>query len=468
MTAPAPTALIVDDDEAIRQMLAAVLTKEGLQVVTAIDGVEALAAFRRHHAEVVLMDIRMPRMNGLETLKAITEIDRGTAVILMTAFAEVGTAVKAIKDGAFDYVIKPFDIDEIRLLVRRAMEIHAMRADIVSLRRELSERYGSDGILTDNPRMMELRQTIARVARSNATVLIQGESGTGKELVAAAIHYGSPRATGPFVKVNCAAIPEGLLESEFFGHEKGAFTGATSRRRGRFELAEQGTLFLDEIGEISPGLQVKLLRVLQEHEFERVGGSAPTPTDVRIVAATNRDLEERIRTGAFRQDLFFRLNVVSLKTIPLRERPEDILLLADHFLHRFAAGNELDIRGFEPAALDCLLAHAWPGNVRELANAVERAVVMSTSQFILPEDLPESVSRRNPPGPGGCGLGDTTRPLRELVAGYEAQVIQAALAHNGGNRAQTAMKLGISRRALLYKLQEYRLGQAGGGESEVR
>ncbi|CAL8981335.1 Transcriptional regulatory protein ZraR [Rhodoplanes serenus] len=477
MSVPGPTVLVVDDDEAIRRLLTAVLTKEGVAVTVAENGVEAAESFRRRHADVVLMDIRMPRMNGLDAMKAILEIDRGAAVILMTAFAEVETAVQAIKDGAFDYVLKPFDIEEIRLLVRRALEIRTMRADIVSLRRELSERYGAEGILTDNSRMLELRQTIAKVARSNATVLIQGESGTGKELVAAAVHYGSPRATGPFVKVNCAAIPEGLLESEFFGHEKGAFTGAVGRRRGRFEQAENGTLFLDEIGEISTGLQVKLLRVLQEREFERVGGTAPIKSHVRIVAATNRDLEAMVRAGTFRQDLFFRLNVVSLKTIPLRERPEDIRLLAGHFLERFAAQNDVVIRGFDPAALDCLLGYAWPGNVRELANAIERAVVMSTTSAILPEDLPESVVRGASMLAGGALAGVEAgaaageidgvaigRPLREMVAEFETKVIRAALAHHGGNRARTAVALGISRRALLYKLQDYGLGAKEGAE----
>ncbi|EJW11762.1 Acetoacetate metabolism regulatory protein AtoC [Rhodovulum sp. PH10] len=468
MTTPTPTVLVVDDDEAIRHMLTAVLGKEGVAVSVAADGVEATETYRRHHQDVVLMDIRMPRRNGLEAMKAILEIDRGAAVILMTAFAEVGTAVTAMKDGAFDYVIKPFDIEEIRVLVRRALEIRSMRADIISLRQELAERYGAEGILTDNPRMMELRQTVAKVARSAATVLIEGESGTGKELVAAAVHYGSPRATGPFVKLNCAAIPEGLLESEFFGHEKGSFSGAVGRRRGRFEQAENGTLFLDEIGEISTALQVKLLRVLQEREFERVGGSTPIKTNVRIVAATNRDLEGMVRAGTFRQDLFFRLNVVSLKTIPLRERPEDIRLLAGHFLERFAATNGLVIRGFDPAAMDRLLAHPWPGNVRELANAVERAVVMSTTNVILPEDLPENVGHADAAPDLSPDLvpsldGPDRRPLRERVGEFETQVIRAALAHNGGNRARTAVQLGISRRALLYKLQEYGLGAAREG-----
>ncbi|MBK1689564.1 acetoacetate metabolism transcriptional regulator AtoC [Rubrivivax gelatinosus] len=460
MTPNVPTAIVCDDDEAIRRMLSAVLGKEGLRVVTASDGAEAVEAYRRERPDVVLMDIRMPRMSGLEALSAIMATDRKASVILMTAFAEVGTAVRAIKDGAFDYVIKPFDLDEIRVLVKRALDIRSMREENASLRRELSERIGSEAILTDCPQMIRLKQTVAKVARSHATVLVHGESGTGKELVAAAIHYWSPRAAGPFVKVNCAAIPETLLETEFFGNEKGAFTGATTQRRGRFEMAEHGTLFLDEIGEITPALQVKLLRVLQEREFERVGGSKPVKVDVRIVAATNRDLEAMVREGTFRQDLFFRLNVVSLRTIPLRERPEDVILLAHHFLDRFCAENGVELRGFDPAALKCLAAYHWPGNVRELANAVERAVVMTTSSQILPEDLPESLQCRPE---DGCGLergepaarDEGDRPLRVQVGEFEAEAIRRALARHQGNRARTAAGLGISRRALLYKLQEY-------------
>ncbi|MBK1622656.1 sigma 54-interacting transcriptional regulator [Afifella marina] len=464
MTNSTPVALVVDDDQAICHMLKAVLQKEGLEVVVAKDGLEGVETFRRRHADVVLLDIRMPRMNGLDALKAIVEIDRTAQIVLMTAFAEVGTAVQAMKDGAFDYVLKPFDLDEIRMLVRRILEIRAMRRDIVSLRRELSERYGAEGILTNNPRMIEQRQTIAKVARSNATVLIQGESGTGKELVAAAIHYGSARAAHPFVKVNCAAIPEGLHESEFFGHEKGSFTGAASRHRGRFEQAEHGTLFLDEIGEISPGLQAKLLRVLQEHEFERVGGGTPIKADVRIVAATNRNLQEMVREGTFRQDLYFRLNVVTLETIPLRDRPEDVRLLSEHFLERFCAENNFVIRGFDTSAMDCLLAWPWPGNVRELANAIEHAVVMCTTNVITVEDLPASITGASE-GLADTGNLDATMrkgSLRELVNEFESQVIRNALTRNAGNRSHTAVELGISRRTLLYKLQEYGLASASG------
>jgi two-component system, NtrC family, response regulator AtoC len=456
-----PAVLIVDDDEAIRQMLAAVLAKEGVAVLAAQDGAEAVTLFAAHRMPVVLMDIRMPRMSGMQALAAIRKIDRSVAVILMTAFAEVEMAVRAIKEGAFDYIIKPFDIAELKLLVGRALQMRGLRDDNAALHRALSASYRTDRILTASPRMADLLQTIAKVAKSQATVLVTGESGTGKELVAAAIHYSSPRAAGPFVKVNCAAIPDGLLESEFFGHEKGAFTGAMARRRGRFEQAEHGTLLLDEIGDISPALQVKLLRVLQERTFERVGGGAPVHTDVRVVAATNRDLEALVRQGQFREDLYFRLNVVTLVTVPLRERPEDVQLLANHFLQHFAAENQVDAVGFDDLAMDCLLRYSWPGNVRELSNAVERAVVMSTGRIIFAEDLPERIGTHTPcvavPAPAEAAI-ETDQGLRALVAQYEARVIAEVLERNGGNRLRTAQELGISRRSLLYKLQDYGIG----------
>ncbi|WP_312402767.1 acetoacetate metabolism transcriptional regulator AtoC [Rhizobium sp.] len=454
------TALVVDDDEAIRQMLMAVLTKAGYVVTTARDGMEAVAAFSTQRPDIVLMDIRMPNMTGLQALAEIRRIDRAATVILMTAYAEVGTAVQAIKDGAFDYIIKPFDIEEVMLLIGRSLQMRTMRDDIAALQRELSASYRMDRILTNSPKMLSLLQMVAKVARSNATVLVTGESGTGKEMIASAIHYNSTRSNGPFVKINCAAVPEGLLESEFFGHEKGAFSGAVSRRSGRFEQADGGTLFLDEIGDISASLQVKLLRVLQEREFERVGGDKLIPADVRIVVATNRNLEEMVRQNLFRQDLYFRLNVVTLRTVPLRERPEDVRLLSSHFLQRFASENHIDVDGFDQNAVECLMRYSWPGNVRELSNAVERAVVMSTGGLVFAEDLPENIR---------CGLEEgsdltvTTEPddrdkaLRDLISDYEARVIAEALTRNGGNRVKTARQLGISRRSLLYKLQEYEL-----------
>ncbi len=462
-------ALVADDDDGIRQLLRAVLKREGFEVCLAENGRQAVDLYRAQAFDIVLMDIRMPLMTGMEALTEIRAFDPRATIILMTAFAAVETAVSAIKQGAFDYVIKPFDIDEMLLLVRRALELDRMRADIAALQRELSESWRLDLILTNSPKMIELCQSVTRVAKSTASVLITGESGSGKELLATAIHYGSPRRNGPFVRINCGAIPEGLLESEFFGHEKGAFTGAVARRLGRFEQADGGTLFLDEIGDISPSLQVKLLRVLQERQFERVGGNQTLSVDVRIIGATNRNLEELVRQGRFRQDLYFRLNVVHLKTIPLRDRPEDIRLLAGYFLQKYAADNKAEIGGFDDRAMECLLAYGWPGNVRELANAVERAVVMGTGRTILPEDLPETVcpprdaaqdietetetedDEQNPSPP----IATAGHSLRDLVNDYEARVIAEALARNGGNRVRTARDLGVSRRSLLYKIQEY-------------
>ncbi|NPU85845.1 MAG: acetoacetate metabolism transcriptional regulator AtoC [Syntrophaceae bacterium] len=450
--------LVVDDDESVRKLLSVVLGKEGYDVTCADNGLTGLDAFRNTSPDIVIMDIRMPEMDGLQALEEISRMRRGAAVILMTAYAAVETAVKAMKLGAFDYVIKPFDIDEILLLVERALQMRQMRNDINLLHRELLATYRLDRILTDNPKMKDLCLTVTRIAGSNASVLITGESGSGKELIASAIHYNSKRKSGPFVKINCGAIPEGLLESEFFGHEKGAFTGAIARRRGRFEQAGGGTIFLDEIADISPNLQVKLLRVLQEREFERIGSNETIRTDVRVIVATNRDLESMVRAGTFRQDLYYRVNVVSLHVPPLRERPEDIRLLADHFLQRFAAENNRDILSFDDDAYQVLMGYGWPGNVRELANAVESAVIMGTGSVILSEDLPRHVlggERRDGHETEAQETAESQRPLKEMVKEFERQAILQALERNQENRVRTARELGISRRSLLYKLQEY-------------
>ncbi len=450
--------LIVDDDESVRMLLSVVLGKEGYDVSCADNGVTGLEVFRETSPDVVIMDIRMPEMDGLQALEEISRMRRGATVILMTAFAAVDTAVQAMKLGAFDYVIKPFDIEEVLLLVGRALQMRQMRSDLNLLHRELLASYRLDRILTDNEKMKELCGTVTRIAASNASVLITGESGSGKELIASAIHYNSPRKSGPFVKINCGAIPEGLLESEFFGHEKGSFTGAIARRRGRFEQAGGGTIFLDEIADISPNLQVKLLRVLQEREFERIGSNETIKTDVRVIVATNRDLEGMVRVGTFRQDLYYRVNVVNLRVPPLRERPEDIRLLAEHFLQRFATENNREIASFDDDTLRMLAGYAWPGNVRELANAVESAVIMSTGSVILCEDLPKQVldaERRVAPDAEMQEAAGSARPLKEMVKEFERQAILQALQRNQENRVRTARELGISRRSLLYKLQEY-------------
>jgi two-component system response regulator AtoC len=364
--------------------------------------------------------------------------------------------VQAIKSGVFDFVIKPFDLAEISLLVNRAYQIREMRREIGILKLELSEGFRFNRIITRDPVMQALCDSVVRIAASNATVVIQGESGVGKELLATSLHYHSPRAERPFVKINCGAIPEGLLESEFFGHEKGAFTGAVARRTGRFEHADGGTLFLDEIGDLPLALQVKLLRVIQDREFERVGGNKTLHVDVRMVVATNRDLEAMVAAGTFRSDLYYRLNVVTLPVPPLRRRPADIPLLASHFLRKFATEHGRDIDGFDDHALAILQRYAWPGNVRELANAVERAVVMSTGNTLFAEDLPLPVVHASRPP-----AADEARPktLKEQVREFETRVIIQALEQHQGNRSHTAADLGISRRALLYKLHEFNLDE---------
>ena len=446
--------LIVDDDESIRRMLAAVLAREGFQTATAADGEEGLALFRSGSPDIVLMDIRMPGRTGIEVMSDMLELRPGAAVILMTAYADLDTAVQAIKNGVFDFVIKPFDLAEIGLLVNRAYQMREMRREIVTLQNELSESFRLPRITTRDPAMQALCDAVLRIAASNATVVIYGESGVGKELLATSLHYHSPRAQRPFVKVNCGAIPEGLLESEFFGHEKGAFTGAVARRTGRFEHADGGTLFLDEIGELPLSLQVKLLRVIQDRQFERVGGDKTLNVDVRLVVATNRNLEEMVAAGTFRSDLYYRLNVVSLAVPPLRARPCDIPLLAATFLRKFTAEHAREIDGFDDHALAIMQRYSWPGNVRELSNAVERAVVMSTGNTLFAEDLPLTIVQ-------ACrqsGSEDAApKLLKELVRSFEERVITGALERNQGNRSRTASELGISRRALLYKLHEFNL-----------
>jgi len=446
--------LIVDDDESIRSLLAAVLAREGFQTATARDGEEGLARFGALAPDIVLMDIRMPGLSGLEAMRAMLKLRPGAAIILMTAYADLDTAVQAIKSGVFDFVIKPFDLAEISLLVDRAYQIHEMHREIGLLKAELSQGFHIDRIITRDPAMQALCASVVHIAASNATVVLHGESGVGKELLATSLHYHSPRAARPFVKINCGAIPEGLMESEFFGHEKGAFTGAVARRTGRFEYADGGTLFLDEVGELPLSLQVKLLRVIQDREFERVGGNRTLRVDIRLVVATNRNLEDMVAAGTFRSDLYYRLNVVSLPVPPLRQRPADVPELAAHFLRKFAAEHGREIDGFDDHALAVMQRYAWPGNVRELANAVERAVVMSTGGTLFAEDLPlPIVQSSRPAAPAQAD----PRTLKDLVRAFETGVIRQALARHQGNRSHAAAELGVSRRTLLYKLHEFEL-----------
>jgi DNA-binding NtrC family response regulator len=445
---PRSRILVVDDDPASREMLARVLSAEGHQVKTAADGREALGALDRDGADLVVSDIRMPELDGYELADRMRECAPGVPLVLVTAFGDVEGALQAIRRGAYDYLSKPYDVDAIRLVVARGLAQRALSVENDGLRRQVREKYKLEGIVGRSDAMLQVYKTAARVASSDATVLILGESGTGKELVARALHAASARAGGPFVAVDCGAIAEGVLESELFGHTRGAFTGAAAPRRGLFEEAHHGTLFLDEIGDVGSALQARLLRALQEGEVRRVGANEPVPVDVRIVAATNKDLAAAVKEGRFREDLFYRLAVVSLRIPPLRERPEDIPLLADHFAakHGRAEGGVIT-----PAARALLLAYAWPGNVRELENVVARALALNRSGVVVPDDLPDAV--RGVPAGLDLGGGDGGRE-RPTLAEVERRYAATVLAEVDGNKTRAAEILGIDRKTLYRILGE--------------
>ncbi|HEY8429654.1 MAG TPA: sigma-54 dependent transcriptional regulator [Sandaracinaceae bacterium] len=449
--------LVVDDEANAREALVTLLSDDGYETMAAADGLEALEVMTTFEPEVVLTDLKMPRLDGLGLLERGKKAHPCTAFVVMTAFGSIDTAIEAIKRGAENYVTKPLDFDALGALVARAMEKAKLAAEAAALRERLEKRFSMGEIIGDHPSMQRLMKTVAQVAASRASVLIQGESGTGKELIAAAIHQNSKRKDGPFVRLNCAALAETLLESELFGHERGAFTGAVSRREGRFKQADGGTLFLDEVSEIPLPLQVKLLRFLQEREFERVGGNETIRVDVRIVAASNRDLAKLVESGAFREDLFYRLNVIRLDVPPLRARRSDVPLLAMHFLRRFARENEREISGFTDEAMRALLAYPWPGNVRELENAIERAVVLCPGNEITPDLLPST------PAAGGERTGSAELGLMIpglSMAEVERIVIERTLEAVGGSTAKAAEILGISRRKIQYRLREWAEGAA--------
>ena len=455
--------LVVDDEESVRVMLRLVLSSDGYEVFEASDGFQAVEIARREDLDAIIMDMRMPKMDGIATLRTL-HLERIPAkVILMTAFATVESAVDAMKSGAYDYIIKPFNIDEVKILLERIMESRRLATETNLLRRELCAAYRLGRTATHSVKMRAVYDAVARVAPTQATVLVTGESGTGKELLVNLIHYNSPRAEKPFVKVNCSALPESLLESELFGHEKGAFTNATTRRLGRFELADKGTLFLDEIGEMPAAVQVKLLRVLQEREFERVGGNQTVKTDIRILAATNQSLQDLVAKGKFREDLYYRLVVVTLEIPPLRERREDVPLLARLFLQRFAQETGREVDDFDPETMAILEKYHWPGNVRELSNVVERAVIMSTGRILLPDDLPLNLSSGSAAVETEEAESRNRKTLRDVLKETECALIRRALSQNRGNRMKTARDLGMSRRALQYKIEEYGLGVEGEG-----
>ncbi|MDH5299116.1 MAG: sigma-54 dependent transcriptional regulator [Desulfobulbaceae bacterium] len=444
--------LVVDDDEAHRTMLGTMLSGWGWKVSEADDGATAVAAVHGQPFDAILMDVRMTTMDGLEALGRIHAYNPAIPVVIMTAYSSVDAAVEAIKNGAHDYLTKPLDFERLRLTMDRALD-----------HRQVEEKKAGGGragsamdrgqIIGDSPAMVELLELVAHVAPTEATVLITGESGTGKELIAEAIHRNSTRPAGPFVKVNCAALVENLLESELFGHEKGAFTGADRRREGKFVQADTGTLFLDEVGEMSAAMQAKLLRVLQEHEVQRVGGQETIGVDVRLVAATNRILEDEVQNGNFREDLYYRLNVVTVHVPPLRERRQDLPLLVDFFIAKFAARNNRRVAGVTPRCMDLLLHYPWPGNVRELENAMERGVILMRGDYLDEPDLPLAVRRwaEREMGGGGEGWEPASSPLEEA----ERQIILRTLEECGGNKSEASRRLSITRKTLHSKLQRY-------------
>ncbi len=441
--------LLIDDDESLLEVTAHQLKQGGYDVTTAVTGEQGLEKFKAGTFEVVVTDLALPKMNGIDVLKEVRHLNKDVVVIIITAFGTVENAIEACTLGADDYVTKPFSREQLRFVLEKALRLRNLKAENLQLKSELLEKYDFQNIVAKSGKMQEVLKMVSRVAESDATVLILGESGTGKELVARAIHYNSPRKDNPFITVNCPSIPDNLLESELFGHVKGAYTGATKDRRGKFEQADGGTVFLDEIGDLKPELQAKLLRVLQEKEIERVGGEKATKVDIRILAATNQDLEARVKDGTFREDLYYRLTVVPVHVPPLRERKDEIPYLVDHFLHKYARGRRLQIG---EDATERLMAYDWPGNVRELENAIERAAVLTANAMITPEVLPSQVRPEQEDEVAGnvIRIPDEGLALEEI----ERRSIEIALEKTGGNQTRAAKFLKIPRHILLYRMRK--------------
>ena len=450
--------LVVDDEESMRHMLSLILKREGYEVLAAGSGKEALGLAEAHLFDFVLLDVVMPEMDGLDLLKTLKGRKVEATVIMMSAYGNLDTAVEAMKGGAYDYISKPFKPDEILLALRKAEERENLRRENVRLREEMRRDFSFGNIIGKSAGMLQLFETIKKISDYKASVLIFGESGTGKELVARALHYNSSRAQGPFVAVNCGAIPETLLESELFGHERGAYTDAKKEKRGSFEMAHQGTLFLDEIGETPPSAQVKLLRVLQEGEVKRLGSEQPLFVDVRIIAATIKDLARAVAEGRFREDLFYRLNVLPLHLPPLRGRKEDIPLLVEHFLQKYNAQHRLNIRGVTETALARLLEYPWPGNVRELENTMERAMILTQGERIESDSLPSEVLGER--APWKREIWGEELSIKKASRVMEEELIRRALKKTKGNRSQAARLLEISHPALLSKIREYGINGA--------
>jgi two-component system, NtrC family, response regulator len=451
------TILVVDDEKNYLLVMETLLSGANYEVLTADSGEEALELTRRNDLDLIITDMKMPRMSGIELMEQLKQVYPELPVIMMTAYGTVEKAVEAMKKGAFDYILKPFKNEELLLTIAKALDLRHLLTENRRLKQDLEQRYRFENIVGNSKAMQSIFAMVEKVAQTRATVLISGESGTGKELIARAVHHRSPRNTGPFISVNCGALTETLLESELFGHEKGAFTHAVAMRKGRFELAEAGTLFLDEVAEMSPALQVKLLRVLQEMEFERVGGTKTIRVDVRVVAASNRELKAEVEAGNFREDLFYRLNVVHMQMPPLRQRSEDIPLLVTHFIQKYAEANHKTGVRLEPEVMKILLRYPWPGNVRELENMIERAVILCSNNTITDQDLPASVAEAPESEFNIDQLVPTHIPLPEALEKIEEMMIRRALNQSAFVQVRAAELLGITKSLLQYKLKKYQI-----------
>jgi two-component system response regulator PilR (NtrC family) len=463
--------LVVDDEESIREFFEIMLKREGYEVLTAGNGREALETLKKGQVDLIISDIQMPEMSGMELLAKVKELDAEAVMIMITAFASTETAVEAMKLGAYDYVQKPFKIDEVKIIVRQALEKRSLKMENQQLKKELGTKYAFDNIIGGAPPMLRIYEMVKRVANTKSSVLITGESGTGKELIARAIHYNGPLKDKPFVTVNCGAIPENLMESEMFGHKKGSFTGAIADKKGLFEVANGGTIFLDELGELPLTMQVKLLRVIQEGTFKRVGGTEDVTVEVRLISATNRNLDVEVKNGRFREDLFYRMNVIQIHCPPLRERKEDVVMLSNHFLEKFSKVLGMGAKKISNEAMEVLKRYHYPGNVRELENIVERTVALEPSPLILPESLPRHMLEAQAP----TGQLDANKieidaekgiDLERLVADFERTLLTKALQQTGGIKKKAAKLLAISFRSMRYRVDKYGLGNLSVDDDE--
>ncbi len=450
--------LVVDDEASMRQLMEIALSKEGYQVTAADSAGKAQQIFGERSFDLVISDIKLPDLSGVEVLRHVRQTAPDTPVIMITAYASTDTAVEALRLGAHDYITKPFKIDELKIIIKNALEKKRLKEEVVQLKRTLQKQHGLDSILGRSPKMLDVFELVQSIAPTQSTALITGESGTGKELVARAIHVYSQRKAEPFVSINCGALPESLLESELFGHMRGSFTGASTNKKGLFEVADRGSIFLDEIAEMSPAMQVKLLRVLQEKRFRRIGAAEETEVDVRVIAATNKNLEKMVEEKTFREDLYYRLNVIPIALPPLRERREDIPLLAEHFLTRSCGQMGKPISKISDQAMEFLTAYDWPGNVRELENVIERAVALEMTRVILPERLPENLLRaRAAAAVPQAEISDQGLDFAQYVANVEKRLLTQALERAGGVQTRAAKLLSMNLRSFRYLLQKYGL-----------